>query len=198
MGSIADLHDTVSQTVAWGVSSLSNIMDEKGLQQDEDFIELKETFQQALEEIRSLTFQINPLILQFMGIEGALKELSAEINYKHGVQINFSNKIKNPLTINDTLKTVLYRSVRELFMNMIKHSESKSAELSILLENESIIINYRDAGVGFSNTTIETYQRSHFGLFSINERIKILNGQFIIDSNPGAGANIKIIVPIVE
>ncbi len=138
------------------------------------------------------------LRLYDFGIEAALEELSSNIKIKHGVRVEFFNKIQNPLILDDTLKTILYRSVRELFINMLKHSKSKDVYLSISQKNGSLIINFEDTGVGFDSITMEKRRKSKFGLFNINERVKILNGQFKIDSVPGNGTKIEITVPIEE
>ncbi|RLC20459.1 MAG: hypothetical protein DRH93_13620 [Deltaproteobacteria bacterium] len=193
-----DLHDTVTQTLGLGISNLKNTIEEKALQKDYHFKAIQKIFEKALEEVRSLTFQISSPILYDFGIEAALEELSSNIKIKHGVRVEFFNKIQNPLILDDTLKTILYRSVRELFINMLKHSKSKDVYLSISQKNGSLIINFEDTGVGFDSITMEKRRKSKFGLFNINERVKILNGQFKIDSVPGNGTKIEITVPIEE
>ena len=193
-----DLHDTATQTLGFGISKLKNIIQEKALQKDYHFEAAQKIFEKALEEVRSLTFQISSPILYDFGLESALEELSINIKLKHGVQVKFFNKIQKPLTLDDTLKTVLYRSVRELFVNMLKHSKSKDVYLSVSQKHGFLIINFEDTGVGFDSTTMRKHQKLKFGLFNINERIKILNGQFTIDSKPGNGTKIEILVPIDE
>ena len=79
---------------------------------------------------------------------------------------------------------------------MLKHSKSKNVYLLISKKNGSLIINFEDTGVGFDSSTMKKHRKSKFGLFNIDERIKILNGQFKIDSKLGKGTKIEITVPI--
>lgn len=191
-----DLHDSVSQTLAVGLSKLKNIILERALHKDNEFIELQATLEQALKELRSLSTQISPPILSLLGLEDALEELSSEFSTKYGIRVRFFNEIQTPFILDDTLKTILYRSVRELFANVIKHSKAKKVQLFINVEDGILKIDFEDNGIGFDNSMVEKRQNSHFGLFSINERIKILDGQFKIDSTPGFGTNVCITVPI--
>ncbi len=193
-----ELHDTVTQTLGFGISKFKNAIGDKLLQEDRQFLEVQQIFEQALEEVRSLTVQISSPTLHFLSFEEALEDLAFEVRSKHGIQINFSNKIEKPLNLKDSLQTILYRSVRELFMNTIKHSKSNEVILKISMEDESLHINFEDNGIGFDSSILNNNSKSSFGLFSINERIKILNGQFQIDSESGKGTKIGITVPLRE
>lgn len=193
-----DLHDTVVQTLGFGISKFKNVIDDKLLQEDKQFFEVQQIFGQALEEVRSMTAKISSPTLRFLSLEEALEDLVLEVRSEHGIQIDFSNKIDKPLNLNDSLQTILYRSVRELFVNMIKHSKSNEVILEISMENEFLHINFGDNGIGFDSSIIKNNSKSSFGLFSIIERIKILNGQFKIDSKSGDGTKIEITVPIGE
>lgn len=193
-----NLHDTVTQTLGFGISKFKNAIDDKLLQEDRQLLEVQQILEQALEEVRSLTVQISSPTLRFLSLEEAFEDLAFEVRSKHGIQINFSNEIKKPLNLNDSLQTILYRSVRELFMNTIKHSKSNEVILKISMEDESLHINFEDKGIGFDSSILDNNSKSSFGLFSIIERIKILNGQFKIDSESGIGTKIELIVPIRE
>lgn len=83
-------------------------------------------------------------------------------------------------------------------MNTIKHSQSNKVILKISMEDEYLHINFEDKGIGFDSSILKHNSKSSFGLFSIIERIKILNGQFKIDSESGKGTKIEIIVPMGE
>lgn len=192
-----DLHDTVAQTLGLGISKLKNIMNENAWQGDVQLAELQKTFEQALEEARSLTVQICPPTLHLVGIEGALQDLSSDIAGKYGIRVDFNSEIQEPFRLDGTLQTILYRSIRELFMNMMKHSQSKQVFLSMSLADGDLIVHFEDKGIGFDISILNERTSSNFGLFSIMERIRILNGQVKIDSYPGGGTKIKIHVPIL-
>ena len=66
------------------------------------------------------------------------------------------------------------------------------------MENKYLKIILEDDGVGFDSSIVKKHPKSKFGLFSINERIKILNGQFSIDSVLGNGTKITITIPIED
>jgi len=189
-----DLHDSVTQTLALGVSMINSIHHLDG---KVNFLKLEETqslLKQALTNIRSLTFQLSSPILYDVGLEPALEWLCEDFFQKHGLHIQFVHPAGRITPFDETTKITLYRAVRELIINIIKHAQTKDAVLSVSARDGYFNICMEDKGGGFN--TIPTIKKDGFGLFSISERMRALKGKIHILSTPGKGSKITIEVPI--
>lgn len=193
--SIADnLHDGVTQTLAMGIARLKSI---KVPNTHENFIKISETrefLEDSLANIRSLTFRLSSPILYDVGLEAALQWLCEDFAQKHGLEIRFINSTHEFTALDEITKITLYRVTQELMMNIVKHSQTKTAMLIVSILEGRFIINLEDNGIGFDTAKIN--KTRGFGLFSISERMSALNGLFQIESSPGKGTRIHIEAPI--
>jgi signal transduction histidine kinase len=87
----------------------------------------------------------------------------------------------------------MFQTVRELFMNVVKHSGASLVRVSIKKKNNAMEVAIEDDGVGFDISKID---RNTFGFFSIRERLKHFGGSFFIDSEPGHGTRVLLIAPV--
>jgi signal transduction histidine kinase len=88
-----------------------------------------------------------------------------------------------------------YRIIQECMSNIIKHSKAESAEIKIRKLAESIEISITDDGIGFDMNELKN-RKSGIGLIGMQERVNILNGEYIMNSSPGNGTIIKISIRI--
>ncbi len=98
---------------------------------------------------------------------------------------------------NYDLEISLYRIVTELLNNSAKHADAKNIKLEIFEKRNLIQLEYKDDGIGFS---MENYHNEGgykgMGLENIRSRIKSLNGQFLINTEPGKGIHVFIQTPL--
>jgi signal transduction histidine kinase len=92
---------------------------------------------------------------------------------------------------------LLFRSVRELLMNIVKHAQAQHAYVTILREGDGVSIKVEDDGVGIDPVS-EARSKSNggFGLFSIRERLHYLGGRVEVESEEGRGTQITLEVPL--
>ena len=96
------------------------------------------------------------------------------------------------------MQAVLYRSARELLINVARHAAVREASLSCLCHGDRLVIAVCDAGWGVEpgdHFGASSWQGS-FGLRAIYERITNLGGEVDIDSSPGNGATVTLSVPV--
>jgi signal transduction histidine kinase len=84
--------------------------------------------------------------------------------------------------------------VRELFMNIVKHSQAHQVNVGISREADDIKIVVDDDGIGFDASKVDTDLT--FGFFSIRERLKYLGGSLSIDTGPGRGTRVTVTSPL--
>jgi PAS domain S-box-containing protein len=192
-----DLHDQVAQTLALSKIKLNSlILSGQGGEEDEVLREIVGHLSTAIEEIRSLTFQLSPPILHEVGLEAALEWLSEEFQEKHKLRIRFcaDGKLK---PLNEEIRGALYQMSRELLVNIIKHAQAKYVQVEVKNVTRHVHVCISDDGIGFDSSNIFSYGSSNnsFGLLNIHHRMHYLGGNFIIESVAGRGTNATLSIP---
>jgi signal transduction histidine kinase len=99
--------------------------------------------------------------------------------------------------MDDEIKVLLFRSVRELMINIVKHAQARNARVTIRREDDDVNIQVEDDGVGIKDVLRDPRLKSNggFGLFSIRERLHYLGGRVHVESESGRGTRITLMVP---
>jgi PAS domain S-box-containing protein len=151
-----------------------------------------------IERVRSLSFELSDSILYEVGFQEAVEAyLAREIQGKHGIKYQLSVEGEYSKLQNDT-KIVLFRNVRELLANIVRHSRARHVDVRITAMVKKLCISIGDDGVGFNpeDTSHGDAGQAHFGLFSVAEQLRFLGGQLKIRSAPGRGTHIVMIAPL--
>ncbi|HAR62063.1 MAG: hypothetical protein DKM50_01840 [Candidatus Margulisiibacteriota bacterium] len=193
-----ELHDRIGQTLAISKIKLKSIVNSDSSNSRKDLLnEVISLIEQTIQDTRSLTFEISPPILYELGFEAAVEWLIERIPLLYGISVKFKDDMQ-PKPLEDDIRVLLFQSVRELFMNMIKHAQAKNAVISIKRKDNEIVIEITDDGIGFdhigSNSVVD--RTAGFGLFSICERLSYMGGKVDIDSKPQCGTRIVLTAPI--
>jgi CheY-like chemotaxis protein len=92
---------------------------------------------------------------------------------------------------------LLYQSVRELLLNVVKHAQTNRATVSFAVEQASMVLQVEDHGRGFDSALLQTrIGGDHFGLFSIQERMEAMGGRLQVESTIGHGTRMTILLPL--
>jgi signal transduction histidine kinase/ActR/RegA family two-component response regulator len=196
-----DLHDSIAQLLVLSKFNLDEARAE--LPSGSWQIALEEVCQyldQAMEQTRSLMFELSPPELYTMGLQAGLGGLAERIERAHNLQIDFSADEIPADELNDDSTILLYRSVKELLVNIVKHAEVSRAKLSLFKEDNIIRVQVEDGGIGCDVSSIGDHSKvkksGGFGLLSIKERLRHMGGQFDISSHPGKGTVITLTLPL--
>lgn len=192
----SDLHDSIAQTLALGISKIKNMHIPETPVSQEDLEEIQEVLEQAIREIRSLIYKLSPPILDDFDIDIALGFLVEETNAQHQTRFTYTNNLENPVDLNPALKLTLYRATDELITNILKHAKTQRAEFEIWTMDGQICIRVEDEGVGMDIKQTKDLQGFGFGLYSISERMENFGGRLDIISEPGKGTKITLTAPI--
>ncbi len=91
------------------------------------------------------------------------------------------------------VETGLYRVAQEALTNAQKHANAQKIALHLITTPDHIQLIITDNGQGFDP---EKLTRERFGLIGLNERVKLLGGQFHLQSSPGQGTRLEVMVPL--
>lgn len=195
-----DLHDNIGQTLA--LLKIKMVMVQE-MATDPRLLnevnELNKLVNEAIKYSRSLMFDLSSPILHEFGLVKAIEALAAQIGEKHGLQIHCESN-GDLLSLDDQARTILYRVVRELFMNIVKHAKAKAVAVSIQIVPDDAKIRIEDNGIGFDTRKAEGFDKTlsgSFGLFNIRELLKDIGGLLLVESNPGRGTAATIVIPFI-
>jgi signal transduction histidine kinase len=149
--------------------------------------------------MRAVTFDLSSPILHELGFERAAAEwLREQIGERSGMKTEFEDD-GQPKPLSDDIRSLLFRDVRELLMNVVKHSHAKKVSLAICRLGSEIHVTVQDDGVGFDSAEAAAAgRRGGFGLFSIQEGLDSLGGRLHIESAPGRGCKVTLIAPLAK
>jgi PAS domain S-box-containing protein len=192
-----ELHDHVGQILALAqikLGALKESASSTNLTAPMD--EIRRLIEQTIQYTRSLTFELSPPILYDLGFEAAVEWLAELIQNQHGMRIEVQLDQK-PKPMDDELRVLLFQAVRELLVNVVKHAQATRVAVSITREDQNMLIQVKDDGVGLEVAEGASARRpGGFGLFSIRERLKYLGGHLEMVSQPGQGTQVTLVVPL--
>jgi signal transduction histidine kinase len=194
-----EIHDDASQQVASLAISLS-VLKARASRAGADVAlaeALAEMQQRTIalgENLRTLSHDLHPAVLQHDGIVAALRSHSTEFARMHGIATRFeATEDIGDLDIETSL--CLYRVAQEALANSARHSRANDVVVKLVRVNGCVQLSVADNGAGFDRSQP---MRSGLGLQSIDERARLKNGTATIVSNPGRGTLVSVSLPVVE
>ncbi len=194
------LHDSIGQDLI--LSKLRIEMARKGLSDPETCSHLDEAccnLENAISYVRDITFELSPPVLYELGFSSAVEWLGEKLEKQSGIKI--SSQFKNiPSAIPDEIKSFLFRAVRELLTNVIKHAEATVADVSATVIKGDLRVSVRDNGKGIRRLSDQKYSEKNcsFGLFSLREQATTLGGFLSVGRNRNGGARVSISIPLAS
>ncbi len=195
-----DLHDHVGQVLTLIGLKVDELQENLSAPACAPLLaEIKTRIGQTIRSIRSLMFELSPPVLYDFGLEEAIEWLAEHFSQEHTLKIQVT-KDEQPKPLQTEGNVILFQSVKELLMNIVKHAHATSVKISIQRACNDLRIIVEDNGVGFNINLIDRNQHKikGFGLFSIYERLEYYGGRMIIESNEDQGTTITLLMPMVS
>ena len=192
------LHDEAAQLLASVYLELAEILRETPPAQVRTHVEhITSHLDQVREQLRHLSHELRPPILDQLGLMPALQFLADGFRKRAGLQVQLENGIAGGKRLPENIETTLYRAVQEALNNVTRHAHARSTWVRVWTKDRMAYCAVRDDGVGFA-PSVEGSQAAPrgLGLLGIHERIGSLHGSFNVTSMPGAGTELYISIPI--
>lgn len=148
---------------------------------------------EACTEVRKISYNLMPAILQQYGLEYALQDLCEGINRSGRLEVSFI-PYGLDYAFDDQTAVSVYRIVQELVKNTLRHAEASELIVQLSVEDDALNIVIEDDGQGFDPA--EKLQNPGIGLQSIQSRLALLGGKMEVESSPEAGATFTIDIPL--
>jgi PAS domain S-box-containing protein len=189
-----DLHDRIGQSLALVQIKLGSLREGLPVATKAGFDDTVALLDQCIVDTRSLTFDLTPPVLYDLGLGAALSWLAEDLEKRHGIRIDLEDL--GDLPVDDATAGLLFRAVREVLINVLKHAKTTRAKVSVHQIEGKLAIDVEDSGIGFSpnDPTFRT-ATSGFGLFSVREQLSRLGGTLELTTAPGQGTKVSLVVP---
>jgi len=191
-----ELHDDLNQQVAALAIGISRLKRQFSNADDtvlEQIAKLQNKTDLLSDRIRQVSHELHSSILQHVGLPAALNSYCAEFSDREGIAVT--------LDIRDGVEAVsqdaalcLYRVAQESLRNVAKHSGARSAIVALTHVNGAVELRVVDEGVGFDPG--QARESRGLGLVSMEERVKLLHGNFVLTTRPGAGTELRAQIPL--
>jgi len=193
---VRDLHDCTIQDLTYLIYKIEFSI--KHLDQDTNYVRLEmhdmiKKIKSIINDMRDIIFNIRPMEIDDLGIEGALMQFIDTLRNSSDISIEYDIK---DLDLFDTNKMLfLYQIIKEFCNNAIKHANADLLKLDIKKVDDNLFVIIEDNGLGYDIKSISKTGK-HFGLQIAKERIKLLKGEIEINTGASKGTKIIISVPV--
>jgi signal transduction histidine kinase len=154
---------------------------------------MREIVVEALAEVRTLSHNVHPRVLDDLGLVAALEFLARRTREQSGIGTHVTTDMH--VIVPPAVASVLYRVTQEAVRNVIRHARASDVHVTLTCVDGLATLEVVDMGVGFDVAAKEA-DRSGMGLFMMRERLALIDGTLIIKSVPGRSTTVRAVVPI--
>ena len=193
-----ELHDSVSQS-AFSLSLTAKSLQSTELSENaKDRLDFLISQTDAIRsELRTIINELRPIDLINEGLEDAIRGHIASLEKNSGIRVNTCiNTDLDRLSVN--IKHNVNRIIQEALNNIAHHANASEVNLCIQNDSDRMSIQIDDNGQGFDRNTVDQNGMNSFGIISMRERAEAMNGALYVDSAPGKGTRIKVVIPYEE
>jgi len=189
------IHDHAVQSLALAKMTLSSAL--RGLPQPNAAAVAEGTrlVGEAMEELRTLIFELAPPVLYELGLGPAVEWLADLMGKRHGLPIEVRCDIPADLPAMDW-RVSLFHAIRELLINAGKHAHATRVTITLRRNSRGIRISVIDNGRGMPESAAPADDGGGFGLFSLRNRLEHMGGRVHIRSSRNRGTCVKLLVPL--
>jgi signal transduction histidine kinase len=188
-----ELHDSTAQRLAALLLQISAVArDEKDPALAQRLADLRDAAEAMTEEVRMLASTVHPRVLDDLGIVAAVKKLARDTTRASGVKV----QVRGPESVDlpQAVASVLYRVAQESVRNAATHADAGVIDISIQRTPELVALEVTDDGTGF-DVDEAMRRRPGMGLFTMRERVSLVDGTFEIRSN-SSGTTVAAAIPL--
>jgi signal transduction histidine kinase len=153
-----------------------------------------------MESVHRFARELRPSMLDELGLLPALRSCLLAFAERTGLQVAFR---ANPISeqLGGDVKTVLFRVAQESLTNVAKHAKASRVEMSIRRTREGICMEIVDNGRSFREPPADARPgppTKRLGLLGMQERVRLVSGEFTIRPEPGKGTAVRVVIPFTE
>jgi signal transduction histidine kinase len=190
-----ELHDDIGQMLT-GLRMMLGNLERLGAGRPgvaQAIAESRALLDEAVKSVRDLAMGLRPSMLDDFGLRPALEWLVRDFSRRSGLKV--ASTISGDLgRLSDGHRTCIFRTVQEALTNCARHASATSIDLSVSRGGDEVLVTVADDGVGIASAQAGR----GLGLRGLEERARELNGTLMMSSEPGAGATLRLRLPVKD
>jgi signal transduction histidine kinase len=156
-----------------------------------------DVIRQALQDVRMISYDLSPPALHELGLEPAVAWLARRLDERHGLRLKIEDD-GSVKPLSRRARRVLFNAIRELLTNVASRPGADRATLRMTLRDKQLRVEIEDDGGALDPPDETGRAQTRLGLLNLNEQMMSLGGRMHLDSRPGRGTWVTLIVPLGE
>jgi two-component system sensor histidine kinase DegS len=192
-----DLHDGPAQTMSAALLQVRMLRDVEEGRLRERLDELRSTLATALDEIYALIENLGGRDSKDADLVSRVRACVAAFTERFGIDVELNIEGECG-TVSSSLQIATFRIIQEALSNIGRHAGATCARVDLWLSPQEMRCEVSDDGKGFEPEEAHTShsRREPFGLRGMTERARMLDGECVIDSEPGHGTRVRVRIPV--
>ena len=195
-----DLHDEVGQALTAinvNLAVLKKTLTSTPPGVAERLDDTRKLLEETMETVHRFARELRPAMLDDLGLLPTLRSYVKDFIERTGIAVRFhSGRGHGIERLCPERKTVVYRVVQEGLNNIAKHAQARAVTVAVTDSRQRVHLKIKDNGRGFAVTEPPVEQvRKRLGLLGIAERVRLVGGEFAVESQPGRGTTLRIAIP---
>jgi signal transduction histidine kinase len=189
------VHDVAGQLLFAARLAMSNVAHDIDPSLQGRIQEIGTILDQVEKQLRELSHELRPTILDDLGLAPALESLAESVSTRAGLSIQFHGSLGGRYA--QKIETAVYRVIQEALTNITKHAHARNVEIRVSRVMKHLQCLVQDDGVGFDASTVLAHAaRGGLGLIGIRERLNAVGGTMQIDSVVSRGTKLMVKIPV--
>ena len=155
---------------------------------------LKGQFRGSLDSVRAMIYDLRPPELTELGLAEAMRNYASEWELRCGIKVGSQLDLTDT-GLSPTDELAVYRIMQEALQNVHKHARASTVAIAWSRANDSWVLHVTDDGMGFDLVKAARHKKS-VGLLSMRERAELIGGSLQIQSTPGKGTAVTLLLPV--
>ena len=195
-----ELHDGPMQELYSAIYQIEGLRNQIGLPVEKELANIKLDLQRVLQELRASAKELRPPTISDFGLEKAIRSHVEDL-YEKNSEIRIDLDLaQDRQVLPENIRLALFRIFQHSLANVVRHAGANQVQVHFNFDAEAAYLEIKDDGKGFvvPNSWVELARQGHYGLAGAAERVDLLGGTFTVESRPGAGTIIRVMIPFKE
>lgn len=194
-----DMHDGPAQALAaitMNIEFIKRLLERDPERVADELDKMAVLSKRTTHEIRTLLFELRPLVLETQGLDVTLQQYFERFDSKETKIVLDTEPV--PIELDSKVEGTLFNIIQEAVNNALKHARAKHIWVRLKTVTETLEITIQDDGCGFDLKKVKASyeQRGSFGLLNVEERAKLIGGVSEIHSAPDQGTTVRVMMPL--
>jgi PAS domain S-box-containing protein len=196
---LKDIHHTAEERLAVSTGEISSSQAYPNSWQGK-LGKLQQLLDEQIDQLRTFCSELRPPTLAPYGLEKAIEAHAETFQEKHAELHISLDLMHDGQRLPEGTRLALFRIYQELLNNVVRHAQASNVWVHFQLDGTLSELQVKDNGQGFSvpENWVEVARQGHLGLVGIQERAEAVGGKVMIQSTPGGGTLVQVIVPLQE